>query len=308
MPSPTLTSSTDALGDALPSVHGAAPHDASTQTAGVLAAALDPLTPPPGVSRGLAERLAGRAARSAAANRDLPVRRRSDFNWQQLTAQVRACPLQQTAGTGSLILEFAPGAVLTAAELPERARHAVYEWLVLDGRIELDVAAEGGGTTPLLLSTQDYHLAGSAAPVCRVSAPNGARVYLRGSAAGLAVFGDVCQSLTVAGAESSGWEPLRPGVDIKPLASVGPAVSMLARFRPGATVPGHPHSVDEECLMVEGELFLGDVLLREGDFQFAPGGSSHGSLFADTDCLLFFHGAVDPQSVDVAYRAQAGYR
>lgn len=40
--------------------------------------------------------------------------------------------------------------------------------------------------------------------------------------------------------------------------------------------------------MVEGELFLGDVMLREEEFQFAPAGSEHGELFSDVGCLLFF--------------------
>ena len=81
----------------------------------------------------------------------------------------------------------------------------------------------------------------------------------------------------------------------------------LARFAAGGRVPAHPHCIDEECLMVEGELFLGDVLLREGGFQRAPGGTAHGELFADSPCLLFFHGAIDPAAVDNAHRAQQGF-
>lgn len=59
--------------------------------------------------------------------------------------------------------------------------------------------------------------------------------------------------------------------------------------------------------MVEGDLFLGDLLLREGEFQFAPQGSQHGDLFADSPCLLFFHGAVDAAAVDNAHREAQGW-
>ena len=32
-------------------------------------------------------------------------------------------------------------------------------------------------------------------------------------------------------------------------------------------MPQHTHGHDEECLMVQGELFLDDLLLQEGDYQ-----------------------------------------
>ncbi|MDH4392306.1 MAG: hypothetical protein QE285_12915 [Aquabacterium sp.] len=37
-------------------------------------------------------------------------------------------------------------------------------------------------------------------------------------------------------------------------------VSMLVRFEPGAAVPDHDHAIDEDYLMLAGEMFLGDVL------------------------------------------------
>jgi ChrR Cupin-like domain len=104
-----------------------------------------------------------------------------------------------------------------------------------------------------------------------------------------------------------GWQPLREGVELRPLHRQGEAITALARFQGGARVPAHPHGIDEECLMVEGDLFLGDVLLPEGGFQFAPGGSAHGELFADMPCLLYFHGAIDPHAVDNGHRVRLGY-
>ena len=60
----------------------------------------------------------------------------------------------------------------------------------------------------------------------------------------------------------------------------------------------HGHGLTDQCLKVEGELFLGDVLLREGEFQFTPVGTEHGELFFDVGCLLFFSGAIDLAAVD----------
>jgi anti-sigma factor ChrR (cupin superfamily) len=91
-------------------------------------------------------------------------------------------------------------------------------------------------------------------------------------------------------------------VDIKPLHALGERVSMLVRFEPGARVPDHAHVLAEECLMVQGDLFLGDVLLCEGEFQYAPVGSRHDELFSDVGCVLFFSGAIDPVVIDHTVR------
>jgi hypothetical protein len=39
-------------------------------------------------------------------------------------------------------------------------------------------------------------------------------------------------------------------------------------------------------------VFLGDILLREGDYQLAPAGISHGEVYSDVGALLFRRGAV----------------
>ena len=69
---------------------------------------------------------------------------------------------------------------------------------------------------------------------------------------------------------------------------------MLVRFAPGASVADHRHALDEDCLVLEGEMFLGDILLRTGDYQLAPAGGSHFGEMSDVGVLFFFHGALDP--------------
>lgn len=274
------------------------PPDGAQALLNGLAVGLDPVPLPPALPDSLGARLALRVARSAQASRPFRTVRRDDGTWFELSAGVRAKTLHDGLATCSLLLEFAPGGELHAAALPGHLRLAVHEWLVLAGSLILDGQR---------LGVLDYHLAGRDGSWGCVTSEQGARVYVRGSAEDEGGFGSVRSSHTVP-AGVDGWEPLRAGVDIKPLFGAGPGISMLVRFRPGATVPGHPHTLDEECLMVHGELFLGDVLLREGEFQFAPGGSAHSELSADADCLLFFHGAIDPAAVDTELRASAGCR
>ncbi|CAN5186422.1 hypothetical protein BH11PSE10_BH11PSE10_11930 [soil metagenome] len=69
---------------------------------------------------------------------------------------------------------------------------------------------------------------------------------------------------------------------------------MLVRFAAGAGVPDHTHALDEDCLMLEGEMFLGDTLLRPGDYQMAAAGSRHFGEMSDVGGTFYFHGAIDP--------------
>ncbi len=68
---------------------------------------------------------------------------------------------------------------------------------------------------------------------------------------------------------------------------------MLYRTAAGAEVPRHSHGHDEECLMVQGELFLDDVLLQAGDYQLAPAGTAHRTTATDTGVIIYAHGDLD---------------
>lgn len=45
--------------------------------------------------------------------------------------------------------------------------------------------------------------------------------------------------------------------------------------------------------MVEGDLFLDDVLLQSGDYQLAPAGSAHHVTETDTGAIVYAHGDLD---------------
>ena len=194
------------------------------------------------------------------------------------------------------LIELAPGARLTPEQLGDGAelqrRHL--EWLVLSGSVSLcDLV---NGEYPVVqapLSQRDYHVspAGCGAPAW--STTEGALLFLRESDAP-ARPGDV--SVTVRDAEA-GWPDFVPGIQRRVLWQRDGQAALLYYAQPGAQVPNHTHGHDEECLMVQGELFLDDVLLQPGDYQLAPAGTGHRITETDTGVVIYAHGDLDLQFV-----------
>lgn len=262
--------------------------DASLTT--TLAAALAPIEPTPT----LHQRLMARVARSVAANAGITTVRAEQGVWRELAPGVRACTLYGEALIQFTLIELAAGAAWTLgtmAQLHELALGpAVHECLVLRGEVQLDAPALGSP----VLQLHDYQLIGREAvwlPEARLISHNGARLCWRSSGEG-SEYGSTQASHRVT-ADASGWRPLAPGVEFKRLHKCNGRVSMLTRFEAGATLAAHPHRLGEEGLMAQGEGFLGDVLLREGEFQYAAAGALHAPLFTDVGCVLFVSGAAD---------------
>jgi anti-sigma factor ChrR (cupin superfamily) len=89
------------------------------------------------------------------------------------------------------------------------------------------------------------------------------------------------------------WSALAAGIDFK-LLYIDPerrTRSFLLRMAPDTTLPGHDHAEDEECLVLEGEVQLGDVHVRAGDYHMAPKGLAHGAIYSKTGCLLYLRAA-----------------
>lgn len=98
---------------------------------------------------------------------------------------------------------------------------------------------------------------------------------------------------TVPAADAS-WDTIAPGVERKLLWASGAAQSCLLRLAPGASVDGHSHAMDEECIVLEGSLRIGaDLLLHAGDFHVAPEGSAHQRAFTETGALVYLRGAAE---------------
>ena len=90
------------------------------------------------------------------------------------------------------------------------------------------------------------------------------------------------------------WIQALPGAALKILHQTtdSPVVTYLARLQPGFEMPGHPHPFDEECIMLEGEMWLGDLHLKAGDYHFAAKGVLHGKLRTETGALVFQKGVL----------------
>lgn len=93
-------------------------------------------------------------------------------------------------------------------------------------------------------------------------------------------------------ADAGVWEPVAPGVERKLLWESGEATSCLIRLAPGAEFPSHDHSLDEECMVLEGSLRIGStLLLRAGDFHVGVKGVVHEVVGTDEGCLCFLRTA-----------------
>ncbi len=245
-----------------------------------LALSQDAAAVPPALGQRLQRRVAAHREANAAMHTLRQPLRTAPEPW---AGGLRAWPLSPGR---SWWVELPPHATLPRLD-------TTHELLVLDGALRL-----GDATLPA------HGHAVAAGATAGQAGPQGARLYLRLHRDG--PFSPPPAPLLHRPHEDA-WQPLRPGVAVRPLHGEGGAMSLVARFEPGARVPAHPHGIDEECLMLEGDLFLGDLLLRQGGFQAAPAGSQHGDLVADGPCLLFFHGAIDPAAVDNAHRQTLGH-
>lgn len=89
------------------------------------------------------------------------------------------------------------------------------------------------------------------------------------------------------------WQPFAPGVRIKILHQTGGVMSYLLAFDPGAGLPAHRHPVDEECIVLQGSIQIGDQLrLDAGGYHRGLQGVLHAALHSETGATIFLRGAV----------------
>jgi anti-sigma factor ChrR (cupin superfamily) len=97
------------------------------------------------------------------------------------------------------------------------------------------------------------------------------------------------------------WRPLAPGVTLKLLRHDTAAQRMTAyiRMEPGASLEPHDHAQTEECLILEGEIFIGRHRLGRGDAHVARAGTSHDCITSPRGALMLVHAqfpSSDPRS------------
>lgn len=94
-------------------------------------------------------------------------------------------------------------------------------------------------------------------------------------------------------ADAGDWQPFLDGVRIKVLRLQGEVLSYLLQLEPGATLPAHRHPLDEECVVLEGRLFIGTRLeIGPGSYHLAHAGALHAPIVTPTGATIFLRGAV----------------
>lgn len=103
-------------------------------------------------------------------------------------------------------------------------------------------------------------------------------------------------TLTVRG-EDGDWIRVGPLAEVKILRRRWEAnnQSMLVRLAPGAVVARHTHTQEEECVVLEGEVIIGEHVFRAGDAHFALPGAAYTGLRTMTGCLLFIRSEIPPE-------------
>lgn len=91
------------------------------------------------------------------------------------------------------------------------------------------------------------------------------------------------------------WKEIAPGASTKKL-HVDKAAgtwSFLLRLAPGAVVPRHFHSGIEECMIVSGDMVLGDTIFFAGDYHLARPDTTHPPLTSRGGGLVFIRAPID---------------
>ena len=236
----------------------------------------------------LEKRLENRIQASIAKHTGLRTVRSREGVWIDLMAGIRYKPLWESPQGNSVLVEFAPGSAL-----PLHRHNYLEEGIVLSGGLQLD---------GLELTQFDYHVSPAGSRHGRIRSKQGCLAYLRGTSLGqpLSMFKEVLGGLLSKNHKESesffsndgDWVEVQNGLFQKDLWTEGTVASRFFRIEPGTTIEGHYHPLDEECMMLSGDIFLGDILVQEGDYHLAPAGTEHLEIFSDTGALLYVRGAV----------------
>src|SRR5262245_5901989 len=71
----------------------------------------------------------------------------------------------------------------------------------------------------------------------------------------------------------------------------------LVRMAAGTSYPRHVHNGPEECLVLEGDIRMGDAVLHAGDYQYAPPDTLHGVQSTEKGCLLLITSSLSDELV-----------
>ena len=97
-------------------------------------------------------------------------------------------------------------------------------------------------------------------------------------------------------AGTGAWIDVSPGLKIRTMNRIEALNrhTFMARLAPGAEYADHDHDQDEEIYMIEGDLIIGNLVLKAGDFHVARAGRHHPVHRTSTGCLCIISQAMGP--------------
>jgi len=101
------------------------------------------------------------------------------------------------------------------------------------------------------------------------------------------------------------WIKIKPKVSIKPLSldCAAGTRSFLMRLEAGAQWPAHEHSMDEECIVLQGSVSIGDLSITQGDYHLAPKGVRHEEFISKQGALLFLRAGIEDTEPSIGVKA-----
>ena len=82
-----------------------------------------------------------------------------------------------------------------------------------------------------------------------------------------------------------------------PKKATGSEFQHLFRMEAGGVVPAHRHTKEEECLVLEGEICIGEHWMNQGDLHIAHAGAEHGEITTMHGALLMVRSEIPPQQL-----------
>ena len=92
--------------------------------------------------------------------------------------------------------------------------------------------------------------------------------------------------------EAGVWEKFSPRIKLKVLRreADGSSMSYLLKLEPGAFLVPHKHHIDEECVVLEGIVTIGEEIIGPGTYHLAPRGMIHAPIRSEHGAMLFIRG------------------
>jgi anti-sigma factor ChrR (cupin superfamily) len=96
---------------------------------------------------------------------------------------------------------------------------------------------------------------------------------------------------TAVHANDGKWHALLPGIQRKVLFEQDGVMSYLLKFAPGAVLPAHRHPIDEECVVIEGVLRIGELVMPPGSYHRVRRDVMDADSSSEEGAIIFLRGA-----------------